>query len=91
MEAVKADDGIELLQHAVEVVDDVEAAVPHVAGVEAHAEAVGVGKLSLHGVDDRAEFLERAADLGSLAGHRLEENRGGGRFREAREDAHKQG
>ena len=91
MEAIEAHGGVKCLQHAVKVADDVESAVPHVAGIETHAELVGVGELGFHGVDDRAEFLKSAADLGSLAGHCFQEDRGRGRFRETGEDAHEHG
>ena len=91
LESVEADHAVELVQDAVEVADDVVAAVPHVACVEAYAEPVRGrargGESALHAVDDRAQLLEVAPNLRALARHGLKEDRRGERRGEAGEDA----
>ncbi len=41
VQAVEADDAVELVDHAVEVADDVVAGIPHMARVQAHAHVAG--------------------------------------------------
>ena len=72
-QAVEADHAVELVEHAVQVVHDVVAAVVNVARVQAHAHVVG----KLHAVDDGGQLLERAADFRALAGHGLQQHRSG--------------
>lgn len=64
------DDAVELREYLVEVIADVVAAVPDVAGVEAYAELV----ISFDAVDDGAQFFKRAADFRALARHRFQED-----------------
>ena len=54
-------------------VDQVLAGRERVAGVQAHAKLVG----ELHAIDDGAQLLKGAANLGPLAGHGLKQHRRG--------------
>ena len=72
-QAVEPDHAIELLQHAVQIAGDVVAAVPHVAGVQAHAHFL----VQFHGVDDGGQLFKTAADLRALACHGFKQQRGG--------------
>ena len=72
-QTVEPDDAVELLQHAVQVAGDVVAAVPHVAGVQAHAHLL----VQFHSVDDGGQLLETAADLRALPCHGFQQQRGG--------------
>ena len=72
-QTAQAHHAVELVKHAVEVVRDVVAGVPHMAGIQAHAEMVG----ELHAVDDGTQLLKGTADLGPLARHGLKQHRRG--------------
>ena len=63
-----------IADNAVEVGHYVVAAVPHMARVEADAERTLWHSPRLRKVDHRAYLAEVAAELRSLAGHRLEED-----------------
>ena len=70
LQSVKTHRTVKLFQHSVKVSDNIVAAVPDVARVEADADVLR----QLHAVDDGAQLLEAAADLAALAGHGLEQD-----------------
>ena len=70
MEVGQPDHAIELVKDAVEVIDDVVAGIPDVAGIETDAELF----LAVHAVDDGGELFEAASDLRALARHGFQEN-----------------
>ena len=72
-QAVEPDHAIELLQHAVQIAGDVVAAVPHVAGVQAHGHLF----VQLHLIQNGGQLFKRAAHLAALARHRFKQQRGG--------------
>ena len=77
MQASDPHDAVELVENAVEVMDDVVTRIAHVAGVEAHAEfATELGTAGGNALDDPRKFLETASHLGPLARHGLEEHAG---------------
>ena len=63
---------VQLLQHPVQVVDNVVARVGDVAGVQADPHFVG----ELHLGENRRQVLEPAADLAALPRHGLQEHHG---------------
>src|SRR5699024_10770181 len=65
---VLPDEAVKLLYHAVEIVDDIVAAVAGVAGVKADPQLVAAGDT----VVDAGQLLEAAADLRALSGHGLQ-------------------
>lgn len=67
-DAAKSDYAVELLQHAVQIVDDIIARIMDVAGVETDSQAAVILDL----VNNRRDLLEAAANLGALARHRLQ-------------------
>ena len=71
-QAVEADHVVKLRQHVVEMVHDVVAAVPYMAGVKADTHMVR----ELHPVEDRPHLGEGLADFRAFAGHGFHQDRG---------------
>ena len=72
LQPVQAHHPVKLREHPIQVVFDVIASVPDVAGVQTDAQMLRV----LHPVDDGAQVLEPAAHLAALARHGLQQHRG---------------
>ena len=73
LEPIQTDNPVKLGNHAVQIVDDIVAAVGNVAGIKTYPQLVVDG----YTVDDGPKLLKAAADLAALAGHGFQQHRGG--------------
>ena len=69
LQAGKADALVKAGEYAIEVVYDIVAAVPDMAGIEADAQLAAAVYL----LDDSRDFLKAAANLSTFAGHGLQQ------------------
>ena len=72
-ETGKADGLVKGGEDTVQIVHDIITAIPYMAGIQADTQVVG----ELYAIDDGRDFLEAAANLGSLAGHGFQQDGGG--------------
>ena len=73
MQPVEPHFPVELLEHVVQASSHIVAAIPNMAGVQAHAHVIG----QLHLVDDGCQLLEGGAHLAAFPGHGVQQHQGG--------------
>ena len=76
MQAIDTHHAVELVEYAVQIMDDVVAGIAHMAGVQTNAQLIGqLWALGGNALDNARQLLKAAAHLGTLAGHGLEQHR----------------
>ena len=76
MQAIDTHHAVELVEYAVQIMDDVVAGIAHMAGVQTNAQLIGqLWALGGNALDNARQFFKATAHLGALARHGLEQYR----------------
>ena len=76
MQAIDTHHAVELVEYAVQIMDDVVAGIAHMAGVQTNAQLIGqLWALGGNALDNARQFFKATAHLGALACHGLKQYR----------------
>ena len=76
MQAIDAHHAVELVEYAVQIMDDVVAGIAHMAGVQTNAQLIGqLWTLGGNPLDNARQLFKATAHLGALTRHGLEQYR----------------